>query len=300
MDSKRSPEAPPPYTAIPTNTINIDEFPINSFTSHLQYHVKSLPDRIRTAQQARKVEQAFSDASLLDRIVPTVEGFLAEVGARHHPVPLATLTLIPATSVPKNAVLSGSEDMKRRGELSRVVKVSVEGTSKDSKSSSDTFKPQSTSEDPSWSSGQEFSDWGRFGGTSSSIGDTSEDSETLWWRDGEMARRLANYLQPKKEKKAPVERNSVVQAVVEQRIPPKREKKGWSWGRRGSAKSPPEAPEERTDVNVRPDEPREEQAEDDATMMATAQEVVFRHENELGLWESFRGWGIVVAVRVKN
>ncbi|KAI4868848.1 hypothetical protein F4820DRAFT_89879 [Hypoxylon rubiginosum] len=298
MDIKGSLEEPPPYTAIPTNTINVDEFPINSFTSHLQYHVKSLPDRIRTAQQARKVEQAFSDASLLDRIVPSVEGFLAELGARHYPVPLATLTLVPGTAVPKDAVLSGSEDMKRRGELSRVVKVSIDGTGKDSKVSSDASKPQNTGEDPSWASGQEFGDWGRFGG--SSTGDTGEDSKTLWWRDEEMARRLANYLQPKREKKTPVEQSSVVQAVVEHRIPAKREKRGWGWGKRENAKVSPETPNKPADTSIRADEPQEEQSKDETEMVVTAQEVAFRHENEFGIWESFRGWGIVVAVKVNQ
>ncbi|XXG96937.1 hypothetical protein Hte_003228 [Hypoxylon texense] len=297
MDNKEYLEEPPPYTAISTNTANVDEFPIDSYTSQLQYHVKSLPNRIRTAQQARKVEQSFSDASLLDRIVPTVESFLAELGARHSPVPLATLTLVPETAVPKNAVLSGSEDMKRRGELSRVVRVSLGGTSKDSKSSSDTFRPQYTGEDPSWASGQEFGDWGRFGGESSSPGDVGEDNKMLWWRDEEMAYRLANYLQPKTEKKSPVQQRSVVQAVVEQRIPAKKEKRGWGWGK---AKVSPETSNKPADVDVGVDEPQEKQSKDGAEMVVTAQEVAFRHENEFGIWESFRGWGIVVAVKVNN
>ncbi|KAI6083922.1 hypothetical protein F4821DRAFT_182203 [Hypoxylon rubiginosum] len=297
MDSERISEEPPPYTIVATNDTNPDEIPINSLTSHLQDHVKSLPDRIRAAQQARKVEQGSIDVSLLDRLIPIVEGFLVELGARHDPVSLATLTLVPDGAVPKDAKLSDSEDTKRRGELSRVVKV---WPGKDSKSDSGKSKPQYLSEDPSWVPGQEFSGWGRFGETSSPTGDGSEDGKTLWWTDEEMAHRLASYLQPKKEQRAPMERSSVVQTVVEQRIPPKKEKRGWGWRRQGNAKDSPEASHKPADTYVEASKLQDMPNKNEAEMMISAQEVAFRHENEFGIWESFRGWGIVVAVKIEN
>ncbi|KAI1396871.1 hypothetical protein F4819DRAFT_113124 [Hypoxylon fuscum] len=297
MDSKVPLEEPPPYTAFPPNVDNLDELQLNSLTSYLQHHVISLPDRIRAIQQARRTEQSFKDASLLDRIVPIVENFLADVGARHKPVPLATLTLVPAVAVPKNAVLSGLEDMKRRGELCRVARITMDSASKDSKSSSGGTRSQYTSEDPSWAPGKEFDDWGRFG-ANSSICDNSKTNETLWWRDEEMAHRLASYLQPKKEKKTPVEHNSVVQTVVEQRIPPKKEKRGWSWGKRGSAPTSPNVPTMLAESSIREDELQEDQGKPGAEMVVTAQEVAFRHENELGIWESTSGWGIVLTVKI--
>ncbi|KAI2631812.1 hypothetical protein GGR54DRAFT_344 [Hypoxylon sp. NC1633] len=297
MDRKIPLDAPPPYTADPTTSAAFDEFQLSSLTSQLQHHVTSLPDRIRATQQARRAEQTLSDASLLDHIVPIVEQFLADLGARHGTVPLATLTLVPATAVPKNAVLSGLDDMRRRGELCRISRVSIHSESKDSKSGARDSSLQTGAGDQSWASGQEFSDWGRFDETDSQAGDATGRSEMLWWRDEDMAHRLASYLQPKKEKTR-VEHKSVVQDVVEQRIPPTKEKRGWGWGRRTSEQRSPEAQIVRPpniDFEIFQEEPQRKGAD----MTVTAQEVAFRVENGFGIWESVRGWGIVVAVDVK-
>ncbi|KAI1471258.1 uncharacterized protein F4812DRAFT_171641 [Daldinia caldariorum] len=302
MDSKDPLEPPPPYSATPTNIPPVNELQLNSLTSHLQHHVASLPDLIRAAQEARKAEQSFSDASLLDRIVTVLEEFLVDLGTRHTPVPLATLTLVPDTAIPKNAVLSGLEDTKRRGEICRVARISIENSSKDAKPGSSTRSSPEISEDPSWATGQEFSDWGRFDGPSSSQDDTTEKIRTLWWRDEEMARRIANYLQPKREKKPQVRFNSVVQTVVEQRLPPKKEKKSWFWGKRASHQKPPEAVvpvvPSPLKVDTTVDDTQDDQEDQGADMTVAAQEVAFRQENELGIWESVRGWGIVVTVKV--
>ncbi|KAI0385451.1 hypothetical protein F5Y04DRAFT_186027 [Hypomontagnella monticulosa] len=301
MDDKSFLEAPPPYTAVPANPTNTNSngLELNSLTSHLQHHVLSLPDRIRATQQARRAEQTLSDVSLLDYIVPVVEEFLADLGARHTPVPLATLTLVPGAAVPGNAVLSGLEDMKRRGEISRISRISINNAGKDSKSGAEFRSPQSTSEDQSWISGQEFTDWGRFGESNSLVDDSAEKAKTLWWHDEEMAHRLASYLQPKKEI-APVDVNSVVQAVVEHRIPQKKEKKGWGWGRRTSIQRTPEVP---IPNPVEPDAAAarsREQEQKGAEMTVSAEEVAFRQENDFGILESVRGWGIIVAVKVRT
>ncbi|KAI1373854.1 hypothetical protein F4677DRAFT_448146 [Hypoxylon crocopeplum] len=294
-------EAPPPYTATSTNPTALHELQLNSLTSYLQHHVTSLPDRIRLTQQALRAEQTLADAALLDHIVPIVEEFLADLGARHGPVPLATLTLVPGAAVPKNGVLSGLEDMRRRGELCRVSRVSVNNTDKDTKSDSCSSRPRIISEDPSWAAGQEFSDWGRFDDPSSEWSDNAEGNKPLWWHDEEMARRLASYLQPKEEKEEHAQRSSVVQAVVEQRIPPKKEKKGWGWGRRASEQKSPEVQTPiPADIKTESGTPQEEQQKKGAEMRVTAQEVAFRHENEFGIWESVRGWGIIVSVQVRT
>ncbi|KAI1388652.1 uncharacterized protein F4822DRAFT_252599 [Hypoxylon trugodes] len=292
MDFKKSLEEPPPYTAVPTNVGALDEFQLNTLTSHLQRHVATLPGRIRETQEARRAEQTISDASLLDHIVPIVEEFLADLANRHGRVPLASLTLVPDTAVPKNAMLSGLEDMKRRGELCRISRVSIYTPGKDSKSSSGISKPRFNSEDPDWAPGQEFTDWGRFGESSFSTDETTEKQKALWWQDEEMAHRLASYLQPKREKKPPAELNSIVEAVVEHRIPQKK-KRGWNLGKRTSDKESPEPPTSGPSItHVAKNKP------DEAEMTVTVQEVAFRRENEFGIWESIRGWGIVVVVRV--
>ncbi|KAI0843543.1 hypothetical protein F5Y06DRAFT_255229 [Hypoxylon sp. FL0890] len=300
MDGKVPLDEPPPYTAFASNATT-DELQLNSLTSHLQHHVSSLPDRIRATQRARKVEQTLSDASLLDHIVPIVEEFLADLGARHSPAPLATLTLIPDAAVPKDAVLSGLEDMKRRGEVCRVSRISIDNFGKDSKSGSSVSKSRNANSDPSWASEQEFSGWGRFGEPEFPADDVREIDRMLWWYDEEMAHRLASYLQPKREKKAPAEHRSVVQAVVEQRLPPKKEKKGWLWGRRSSVQKPGESPAAATSVGIEVEVNKPHDGErQGAEMAVTVQEVAFRQENEFGIWESIRGWAIVVTVEFRT
>ncbi|KAI2634095.1 hypothetical protein GGS26DRAFT_30073 [Hypomontagnella submonticulosa] len=300
MDDRVFLEAPPPYTAVSAvsaNPANSHGLELNSLTSHLQNHVLSLPDRIRAIQRARRAEQTLNDALLLDYIVPIVEEFLADLGARPTPIPVATLTLVPGAAVPQNAALSGLEDMKRRGELCRVSRITINSTGKDSKSSSEILNSQNTGDDQSWTSGQEFTDWGRFGESSSLVDDGAKKAKTLWWHDEEMAHRLAGYLQPKKE---PVEVNSVVQAVVEHRIPQKKEKKGWGWGRRTGIQKTPEVP---IPSPVEPNAATAKQGEREqkaAEMTVSAQEVAFRQENDFGILESVRGWGIIVAVKVRT
>ncbi|OTB04239.1 hypothetical protein M426DRAFT_59152 [Hypoxylon sp. CI-4A] len=300
MDGKVPSEEPPPYTAASIEPGVPGDVSLGSLTTYLQYHVSSLPNLIRESQQAREAEWATSDAQLLDYIVPIVEEFLVDLGARHVPVPLATLTLIPATAVPKNAVLSSQEDIKRRGEVCRVSRVSVHSAGKDMKPRTGSERHQSASEDPDWAPGQEFTDWGRFGESGSTADNDTEKNRTCWWDDEEMARRLANYLRPKKEEKTHVERPSVVQAVVEHRIPAKKEKKSWPWGKRASSQKSPEASVPiPTKVETAVDE-RQQEEQQGATMVVTAEEVVFRQENEFGIFESIRGWGIVVAVKMKT
>ncbi|KAI1091481.1 hypothetical protein F5B19DRAFT_263346 [Rostrohypoxylon terebratum] len=296
MDGKFPLDEPPPYTAIPTDRPISHEFQLNSLTSHLQNHVSSLPDRIRATQRARKAEQTIGDASILDYVVPIVEEFLADLGSRHTPVPLATLTLVPDAAIPGSAVLSGLEDMKRRGEICHVYRIAMDRGGKDSKPSFGASKSNVVSEDPSWASGQEFSGWGRFDEPQSSVDDI-ERTKMLWWHDEDMAHRLANYLQPKEEKKVPVEPRTVVQAVVEHRIPAKKEKKGWLWGKRTSSQTSENTV---TPMQTETEAKKPQEENRGARMTVAAQEVAFRQENELGIWESCRGWGIVLVVKIKT
>ncbi|KAI0181223.1 hypothetical protein GGR52DRAFT_523317 [Hypoxylon sp. FL1284] len=298
---RSSKEPPPPYSATPTNmnTTDVEDLSSESPTSLLQAYIKSLPGRVRAARQASQDKQATSDALLLDCIRPLVEEFLVRVAAVYCGPLLATLTLVPGTAVPKSAVLSGSEEMDRRGDISRVARVTIDRKGKDSKSVSEYSKTRSMVKDPYWASGRESSDWGRLSDASSSSDDDIDVGEALWWQDEDMARRLASYLQPNSEKRASLEIDSVIQAVAEQRMPSKFKRwRGWWEGSRarnssGSAGMP------YTDHNVGVDKWYEGRGNDDAEMAISAQKVAFRHENDFGLLESLSGWGIIVAVRVR-
>jgi len=332
MDAKNvAEESPPPYTiyasdAKPTHESSIDSNSgySESATSHLQHHLASLPTRMRRTQQVHSLRQSLDDASLLDFLVPEIENFLAHIGNLATTPKLAHLTLVPEYAIPSNAVLSSMEELRRRGELCQVVRVSVYPSHSNMgckvKSSGDKKKPEADEdgEGQTWTTGQEFSDWGRFGESSSSADDSSSQAQgMLWWKDEDMAHRLARHLQPETQKEPPV-LDTPVQMIVEERLPSQKEKKGWFWGRKGSNSSAPafatkavekdvravlpERSGDAADSNGRRDsnQKQKQKQQTGAMMTVTAEEVAFRTENDFGIMESRRGWAVVVVVHVRT
>lgn len=110
------------------------------------------------------------------------------------------------------------------------------------------------------------------------------DGHGLWWSDEAAARRLARHLQP--ERAAPaVDRQTVRARAAQGR------RSRWGLFKRDEPPPPPVPP-------VSP--PASGPGRDDVTMSAGAEEVTFRRENEMGIWESRTGWGIVVRVRIRS
>ena len=284
-------------------------------------------------QEAHSVQQSLDDASVVDLLLPEIHDFLAYLGNLHTTPRLAHLTLIPETAVPANAVLSGLEEMRQRGEPCRVARVRMgsdlgtgekKGAGVSEKGSAAAAAAAADSEE--WPAGREFSDWGRFGDSISST-DASRSGRLLWWNDEDMARRLARHLQPTA---APAEQQSVpavqtpVQEAVEARIPSQKEEKnkgGWSmrrWGQGSkeggggsSGNSTYATKTVQRDVEKFPGKQNEtstlagnrkarERRDSEAKMSVTAEEVAFRSENDFGLMESIRGWAVVVVVQVRT
>ncbi|KAI1359880.1 hypothetical protein F5Y08DRAFT_63878 [Xylaria arbuscula] len=251
MDSKHRPdeeaeELPPPYSISSPSYLG-DQTSPNDITSLLQQHLASLPTRIRMTREAHSVQQSLDDASIVDLLLPKIHDYLAYLGSLHPTPKLAHLTLIPEAAVPPNAVLSGMDEMRRRGESCEVARVRLDlgGGSSDEKKgagaeagSSNITQTTTATSSENWSVGREFSDWGRFGDSPSSTSDASRSGGLLWWNDEDMARRLARHLQPTA---APAEQSvpavqSSVQAAVEARIPAQKEKEkevkpGWAVSR---------------------------------------------------------------------
>ncbi|KAI0809663.1 hypothetical protein GGR55DRAFT_159866 [Xylaria sp. FL0064] len=315
MDSKHvlEEELPPPYTARSgehASTSHAEGIQEGSLTAHLQHHLASLPNRIRMTQEAHSIRQSLDDASLLDLLLPEIDDFLTYIGSLHTTPRLAHLTLIPEAAVPPNAILSGMEEMRQRGEPCRVARVSLSLSSNEKKPKPAVNSNQSVTDSPDWSVGREFSDWGRFGDSSSST-DPSQTQNLLWWGDEDMAHRLARHLQPATATK-PASLETPVQVAVEARLPAQKEKKGWFWGKNANTSGSSSTFAARTvqgDVEAFPGKinaakattkKMQEKAKHGARMSVTAEEVAFRSENELGLMESIRGWGIVVVVQVKT
>lgn len=313
-------ELPPPYSVSPSDSYaTVRSSQPASWTSHLHSHLSAVPDRVRQNRQLRNLQQVETDAWIVDHhINPKIDAFLDDLG-RKHSVPLAVLAIVPAAAVPEKASLSGLDEMKRRGELGYVARVDFRQDEKekggDRKNPND-FK-STESEDQSWVEGREFEDWGRFG-TSSSLDDSKDDpSSNLWFKDEEMARRLASYIElPETLRITRAEPTSSVQEAVEQQIPAQKKRKGWGWGsgRRKNNASTEIITSTPSAASLEGGGPRGTVAGSDvagstgsesyrprsegAQMDVTAEQVAFRCWSEMGLLESLSGWAIVVKVKV--
>ncbi|KAK0750278.1 hypothetical protein B0T18DRAFT_437521 [Schizothecium vesticola] len=275
------------------------------FISPIAAHFDALPSRLRAAQNARASDQAARDLDTITLLVPAIEAFLRDLDVS--PAPVAELTLVPASSVPRARgwVLSDGAERRREGEVVRVIRVDdLAETKLDSKSPTTTSGEKGRPPPPSTSHDDDdeeetssrvhkdarangFDAWGRFDDASpldAPFTSTTAPPPTFF-TDEDIARRLASYLEPKAEVK--VERRAV-QAAVEP------SSSRWRWGGRKkeerggfaavtavSAAAPGLAGTGGGGVKV----------------TVRAEEVTFRRENEIGLWESLSGFGVVVRVR---
>jgi len=121
----------------------------------------------------------------------------------------------------------------------------------------------------------------------------------MFWRDEDMARRLAGYLRPAKDLK-------------NAELPPRKEQikateqasqtatRGF-WGRKKSSAMGAERPALEVGQDLKVDllaKVARAWSEDQVLMDVKAEEVVFRTENDFGIYETQRGWGLVLKLRV--
>lgn len=107
-----------------------------------------------------------------------------------------------------------------------------------------------------------------------------ENSPALWWESESTAIRLAKHLQPQR----PASSSTDGQAA--------KERSSKMSGIRGLFKRSEEVPQ-----NV---PSKEERPVERVTMTTRAEEITFRKENELGIWETRTGWGIILRVRIHS
>ncbi|KAF4471670.1 hypothetical protein FALBO_1405 [Fusarium albosuccineum] len=254
-------ELPPPYTESGPSVTAQSSQP--SITSIFSSHLNSLPLRILSAQAARTSARDQRDSEILTRLVPHVEDLLSSIAAMEPPPRVVEMTMVPEEAVDEHWVFSDEDQ-------SRTV-VRVQEDRKLVGGQKQPAKPERKQEEKA------FDEWGRWE-------DEAEDStprNILWWSDRDMANRLARYLAPE-----PVDRRAG-KAHVQQA---KQEKKSARWGLFKKAEPAPPPPP--------PVQPREE--EDPVTMTVKAEEVTFRRENEMGIWEGKTGWGLVVRIKIRQ
>ena len=283
----------------------------SSITGHLQSQVASLPLRIRASQlQARTAQQRVDDTLVVELLAPEVAAFLADLGDSTEAPLRASLTIVPDGALPKRADLSGLAEMRAKDEDARVKRVVTDGilpldgektSSKDSAEDSYASFSSYSYSFPSNSFTSAFDN-----PTGSSRGSDS----LLWWGDETMAHRLAASLRPKTEV-PPEPATSAVQAVVEQELPPEKQRKGWGWSKMKSGLSSPQSAGQRAAAAaaIRGSGPQRGsstaaaaaargQGKGGARMTVEAQNVAFRVESDMGILGSENGWAIVVTVTI--
>lgn len=117
------------------------------------------------------------------------------------------------------------------------------------------------------------------GSGSNSVND--ETSPALWWESESTALRLAKHLQPQR----PASSSSTDGQAAKDRGSKKS-------GIRGLFKRSEDVPQNAASKEERPVER--------VTMTTRAEEVTFRKENGLGIWETRTGWGIILRVRIHS
>lgn len=271
-------DLPPPYSAAATlSTPDIPHDAAPSQSSLFAGHLSSLRSQIASEEAAYTSARDHRDSQTLALLVPHVEELLSSIAALRPPP-----TLVEATFVPEDAVGQGwrftDVDHRRPGEVAKLIRVErdlkLEGDRKPAPRANDTGEPRRS----------EFDEWGRF-----DDGDDvpSNPETTLWWSDEDMARRLARHLQPDRPT-ASVDRQTVRAQVVQNKESKKASR--WSLFKKDEPQPPPSfaAPARARDDG------------EDIAMTVGAEEVTFRKENDMGIWESKTGWGLVVRVRIRK
>ncbi|KAK8038931.1 hypothetical protein PG993_007342 [Apiospora rasikravindrae] len=307
-------ELPPPYSATPSESLtSFRPSDSTSFAADLYTHLIAVPDRIRQNRQLRNLQQVENDAWMADHINRKIIGCLERLGEQSFTSVVAALAIVPASAVPETATWGETDELKRRGEIGRVVRVELDQHEKEKggdRKNPNMFK-STESVDQSWIQGGEFDDWGRFG-TSSSADDTS-----FWFKDESMARRLASYIElPEALRITRTEPTSSVQQAVEQELPAQKKSRGWGWGsgRRKNNASTEVITSTPSAASIERGGPRGTVAGGDvagstgsgfyrpnsesAQMDVTAEQVAFRCSSEMGLLESLSGWAIIVKVKL--
>lgn len=318
-------DLPPPYTITTTASSSTSpSSPSLLLTSPLTVHLASLTARLNSAAAEHRASR---DADAATRAVPHVADFLARLEAAAAAPPSAgrrfpsraELVLVPEAAVPRGWALSGAAERRRDGEIIRIGRVEGEETKAEKGRSEkgatgkgekggggggdgDGWAVVDEDEDGDHRDGRragdvigEFDDWGRWDDDATNGGKAVGD--VLWWRDESMAMRVAAHLRPADH--VVVERRQV-QAVVEKA---KEERRGWGWRRNKSDASKPSqslASPPLVAVAPGPETGATVTTEDRAKMTVRADEVTFRKENELGVWESLNGYGIVVTVHIRT
>ncbi|SPO03634.1 uncharacterized protein DNG_06317 [Cephalotrichum gorgonifer] len=299
--SKSPPQdSPPPYQQLPPPApipSSSQTPPQNPLTAHLSSHLAALPSLIRSSQQAHLSARTAQEITLVSLLTPHITSLLHAFATRPSLPSLAELTLVPADAVPSDwsfttSTVDNGRPRKDADEIRRLERVRVDKEAVETLFSGAKGEDEEEGEGVDWHGEGKpkarpdayFDDWGRWGDDKD--GGQGAPPEWLWFSNEELATRLAKLLQP-----APtnVPAPPPPQPPVEARGPPPSRQARWG----ALFRSPDPLEPARKPAPVR----RGTETEVGVGMTVRAEEVTFRRENEMGIWESRNGFGIVVRVR---
>ena len=265
-------DSPPPYDPLP-----------DPLTAHLTTHLASLPSLIRSSQQSHQHARLSRDLALTTLLTPPITSLLHAFATAPTLPPLAELTLVPAAAVPPDWIFASPAadgGARKSGEIRRLERVEV------GKEVMEELFPHGAEErDDKGTKPGEFDEWGRWGDDTN--GGPSPPPSHLWFADEALAIRLSKLLQPAAPPPPPPPPAPEPQATT----------RTSKWG--ALFKSPdPLEPARRT---RRVGEKGGAGAGGEGVVMTVREEeVTFRRENEMGIWESRSGFGVVVRVRSRR
>lgn len=283
-------ELPPPYSTVPASigssstlpsTLPNQSYQSQTASSLFSTQLSGLRSQILEEQAARSSARDQQDIETLSLIVPHIEALLDSI-ARINPPP----TLVEATFVPDEAIEKGwtfsDNEQKRTGEVRTLIRVGrhlkIDGDKKQPRAGTTTTSEPDTI--------KEFDEWGRW--TDEDAAGSANSEAESWWSDEDMASRLGKHLQPKRAT-ASVDRQTV-RAQVERNKEAKKAGR-WSMFKKDEPTKTPAAPSSLAPY---------QRPLDDVGMAVNAEEVTFRRQSEMGIWESKTGWGLVVRVSIRR
>jgi len=250
--------APPSYS----ETISSKYIPASStsqyYSSQIQSQLHTLTTQISSLQTQKSLLSHAQDERILSLLTHQIQLYLSDFAKTG--LQKGTLILVPAQGLEDQNALPMEHDFKDPEEYDRVVRVRDK-------------------EDD------------EYGG------------QKWFWRDEDMAMRLAGYLRPEPDPRTmelPPRKEGI--AAQQQQAEGSSNTGKWSWGRKKSVAKAAERPalvESRNDSKITSDvKMLNRDTEDKVLMDVKAEEVVFRTENDFGIYGTERGWGLVLKLRI--
>jgi hypothetical protein len=251
--------APPSYSETISSRYPPSSSTSQYYSSQIQSQLSSLTSQISSLQTQKDILSHAHDEKILSLLTLDIQLYLTDFAKTG--LQRGTLVLVPAQGLEDDKALPVDYDFKNPEEYDRVVRVRDKET------------------------------------------DEYGDGNLWYWRDEDLAMRLASYLRPTpypRTMELPPRPERVKAQLVESQ-PGNGSSRGF-WGRKKSTtkivETPPPAEQSRDskfdgDSKVSPKD-----SEDTVVMDVKAEEVVFRTENEFGIYGTERGWGVVVKLKV--